>query len=663
MNARKTESLRCDADGRTWFGAGSHRVVQGIHVLDLRGTPYEMGRQHGALLKAQIPDGPIFYFRDYVEKLVKSSGLGILTPLVRGLLRQTVGRTVARKLPDYARASIRGMADGSGLKFADVLDGCTMPDSLMWVVARMIQARRVGPAVQHRLALSLGCTSAIAWGSATADGRLLHARNLDYHGVEAWPKHTAVIFHTPDQGKRYVSVASAGVLMGGATAMNDQGLTLTVHQHMFTDGTRLESAINRGRPGDARGVDPGRGRGHPAAVPLHRLLDLPHRRRQDQRGPLLRGEPEAAGGSQDHQGKRAVRLREHLPGSAGGHGARLVPLVLAAQRRPAANNTCSAARHDPTDMAILADEGRTDCRIRDSICMLMTVASVVFRPEDGTLWVGTGEAPTSQNPSWPSRWPPATCSRARRRSSRGRRRIRRARRPSGCGAMRTWPASIRRGRGGPPAGGRPPARPSQAAALPLHQRPAGPGGGRGPRRRATARQASRWGTPIPSGWPASTSGGGAPGICRGAATPRCRTTSGRSRAPSIRPLRRPRQGTAGPTLREAPASGWTSRSPTWSCPDRAPLANWPSRYGEPGRVRGTDVVVLYMAVVAIGVGSVPFAGRMGWPVRQAAAVAILLIFFVDLMQSTAAGEPGWALLRGVLPVGLALVLAQRPRGR
>ncbi|MEZ4471457.1 MAG: hypothetical protein R3F60_11775 [bacterium] len=75
------------------------------------------------------------------------------------------------------------------------------------------------------------------------------------------------------------------------------------------------------------------------------------------------------------------------------------------------------------------------------------------------------------------------------------------------------------------------------------------------------------------------------------------------------------------------------------------------------------MVVLYMAVVAIGVGSVPFAGRMGWPVRQAAAVAILLIFFVDLMQSTAAGEPGWALLRGVLPVGLALVLAQRPRGR
>ena len=239
MNKRQTETLRVAPDGRTWCGAGWHRQEAGIHILHLQGTPYEMGRQHGALLKDQIPEGPIFYFRDYVEKLVRSSGLGALTPLVRGLLRQTVGRTVARKLPEYARASIQGMADGSGLKHADVLDGCTMPDSLMWVVARMIQARRVGPAVQHRLALSLGCTSAMAWGDATADGRLLHARNLDYHGVESWPKHTAVIFHTPDVGHRYVSVASAGVLMGGATAMNDQGLTLTLHQHMFTDGTKL----------------------------------------------------------------------------------------------------------------------------------------------------------------------------------------------------------------------------------------------------------------------------------------------------------------------------------------------------------------------------------------------------------------------------------------
>jgi tetratricopeptide (TPR) repeat protein len=51
---------------------------------------------------------------------------------------------------------------------------------------------------------------------------------------------------------------------------------------------------------------------------------------------------------------------------------------------------------DPQAMAeMIGDTGSGGCRIRDSIAMVMTVASVVFRPEDGTLWMGTGEAPTS----------------------------------------------------------------------------------------------------------------------------------------------------------------------------------------------------------------------------------------------------------------------------
>ena len=35
--------------------------------------------------------------------------------------------------------------------------------------------------------------------------------------------------------------------------------------------------------------------------------------------------------------------------------------------------------------------------MRRSVAMLMTVASVVFSPEDGVVWVATGGAPTSQN--------------------------------------------------------------------------------------------------------------------------------------------------------------------------------------------------------------------------------------------------------------------------
>ena len=51
---------------------------------------------------------------------------------------------------------------------------------------------RAGPAVAHRVALGLGCTSAIAWDDATADGKLPHARNFDYHGVSCWPDTASV---------------------------------------------------------------------------------------------------------------------------------------------------------------------------------------------------------------------------------------------------------------------------------------------------------------------------------------------------------------------------------------------------------------------------------------------------------------------------------------
>jgi tetratricopeptide (TPR) repeat protein len=54
-------------------------------------------------------------------------------------------------------------------------------------------------------------------------------------------------------------------------------------------------------------------------------------------------------------------------------------------------------QHDAQAMSrILADQGDSSCRISAAIGMVMTVGSVVFKPEDGLLWVGAGQAPTSQ---------------------------------------------------------------------------------------------------------------------------------------------------------------------------------------------------------------------------------------------------------------------------
>jgi hypothetical protein len=51
--------------------------------------------------------------------------------------------------------------------------------------------------------------------------------------------------------------------------------------------------------------------------------------------------------------------------------------------------------------AILADQGDTGDVIGTAIGMVMTVGSVVFKPEDGVVWVGAGVAPTSHRPFVP----------------------------------------------------------------------------------------------------------------------------------------------------------------------------------------------------------------------------------------------------------------------
>ncbi len=383
-------------------GRGSLERVGDVNVLRVAGGFYEMGRQHGALLADQIADGPIPYYRHIVQKLMGRSALGPLSGLAWTGIQRTLGRRVASGLPSFARETIRGIADGSGLDAQTFLDGCTMPDSMMWVAARLMQLRGHGPAVAHRIALGLGCTSAVAWGGATKDGMLLHARNFDYHGVSTWAKTKTVIFHEPDEGQRYVSVAAAGVGLGGVTAMNEAGLSLTVHQHMFTDRTAL-GGTPIGVVGDivmreAKDLDDAQ-RIFEAHRPIgcwtYVVTDGRNREvlcfeESPERRVAKRVRAEGTFGYANiYLDEELGKTEVNLYGSYWRHN-------MGRHRR--ANELLEERRGtlDPQGMAeILADTGDPRCRVRESIAMVMTVGSVVFRPEDGTVWVGTGEAPTS----------------------------------------------------------------------------------------------------------------------------------------------------------------------------------------------------------------------------------------------------------------------------
>lgn len=391
-----------DAGGVRRAGKGSLEHVGDVRVLRLSGSFHEMGRQHGVLLADDIARGPIPYYRRIVEKLMGKTDLGPLSPLVWTALQRGLGRRVARGLPPFAQETIRGIAEGSGLDPQLFMDGCTMPDAMMWLAARMMQLRGHGPAVAHRIALGLGCTSAVAWGDATKDGALLHARNFDYHGVSTWAATKAVVFHEPDEGQRYVSVAAAGVGLGGITAMNEAGLSLTVHQHMFTDQTAL-GGTPIGCVGDevmreARNLDDAErilSAHRPIGCWTYVVTDgnarevLCFEESPERRAPLRVRDGGTFGYANIYLDEELGKHEIDLYGAYWRHN-------LGRHQRANALLAERAGALDPQGMAeILGDTGDPRCRVRDSIAMVMTVGSVVFRPEDGTLWVGTGEAPTS----------------------------------------------------------------------------------------------------------------------------------------------------------------------------------------------------------------------------------------------------------------------------
>jgi tetratricopeptide (TPR) repeat protein len=377
----------------------TYEHVRGLHVLRLRGDDYEMGHQHGAALREAIARGPLPYFDAYVQRML-AAGLGPRVGAAAGVaLQRTVGRKIAAGFPARARRAMKGLADGAGLSERDVLRAVTMPETYLWVLRQILRVRRPALAPRHGVPL-MGCTSALAWGSATADRALLHGRNFDYQGVGAWDAEQAVVFHTPSDGQRYVSVAAAGVLFGGITAMNASGLSLAVHQHLgcesFALGGTPVGVVGDDIMRNARSLDDAR-----------RILDG-HRPNGCWTYVLGSAREEAA---LCYEITPAGRASIFERGGTFGYANVFFDEALGRTERhlyPAQwRNNLGRLRRvrellaegrgtiGPRDIAAMLGDVGTGCPFEGGIAMLMTVASVVFRPWDGRLWVATGRAPTS----------------------------------------------------------------------------------------------------------------------------------------------------------------------------------------------------------------------------------------------------------------------------
>ena len=92
-------------------GEGRLEERDGLRILHLKGTPYEMGYQHGVLLHDEVRAG----LQDGIyEELVQGS------PISHFLLLRHA-RHVHSYVPLEYREEMRGLADGAGIAYLDVL--------------------------------------------------------------------------------------------------------------------------------------------------------------------------------------------------------------------------------------------------------------------------------------------------------------------------------------------------------------------------------------------------------------------------------------------------------------------------------------------------------------------------------------------------------------
>jgi hypothetical protein len=222
-----------DDRGRKVFGRASLERRGGLSVLKLRGSCYEMGYQHGALLRDEIRDGAVPFFARATENFAPFKNMN---PLVRYFTAKYFDWTIFRPLlkfsPPDCLAELKGVADGSGLDFATVFRGNLLSELNMNLVKVMEKKALSGEA--PLVEAQAGCTSFAAFGDATPDGKLVMGRNTDYSGGGLWDTHQTVMFYEPEDGYNFTNIGSAGLIKCNS-CMNEKGLCLGGHFLFLND--------------------------------------------------------------------------------------------------------------------------------------------------------------------------------------------------------------------------------------------------------------------------------------------------------------------------------------------------------------------------------------------------------------------------------------------
>ena len=186
---------------------------EGIKILHLNGSYYDMGYQHGFLLKEEIRESmraQLAFFKDLdfpYERIME------------------VWEIMDDYLPHEYKEEMQGMADGAELSFEDVSVINTIP-------------------AIFNLAYENACSVVSLWGDATADGKLLHVRSFDWELNISDPEtgmslqeNIVLIVRTPKVGYASLSITVFSGAISSWDGVNEKGIVVGEDSCMTWDTT------------------------------------------------------------------------------------------------------------------------------------------------------------------------------------------------------------------------------------------------------------------------------------------------------------------------------------------------------------------------------------------------------------------------------------------
>jgi hypothetical protein len=210
--------LRPESRGdKVWLGRSWAGRRDGLLVVSLKGSPFEIGYAKGLLLQTQmhtLENEFIKMIQGYVPQHW----------LMETLKYYVIYRN--RHLSDYVPLNYRMEILGTALGCPDIHpeEGSFYNRLLNYHAAHDVSYMMI----DNPLISRAGCTSFGAWAGATANGHLLTARNFDWEAAEVFSRDRVVMMCEPEDGVPFISLSWAG-MAGVVSGMNRAGVSVTIN--------------------------------------------------------------------------------------------------------------------------------------------------------------------------------------------------------------------------------------------------------------------------------------------------------------------------------------------------------------------------------------------------------------------------------------------------